>query len=119
MSLRKKDEEWIGHGPFSAAFQAAAELVGKRWVGAVIWAVVHGEHRFGELRKAIPGISDRLLTERLKELVEAGILERREDGSAGPGYHLTPRGAELRRVLIALHDWATAGSSGSSARSRD
>ncbi|HLQ18979.1 MAG TPA: helix-turn-helix domain-containing protein [Tabrizicola sp.] len=107
---RNDKDAWTGHGPFNAAFQAAAELVGKRWVGAVIWAVVYGEHRFGEIRNAIPGISDRLLTERLKELVEAGILERREDEAGGPGYYLTPRGLDLRRVLMALHDWALAGS---------
>jgi DNA-binding HxlR family transcriptional regulator len=106
---RKGDEHgWIGKGPFDAAFQDAAELVGKRWVAAVIWAVVHGRHRFGEIRNAIPGISDRLLTERLKELVECGILCHVEDES-GPGYHLTPRGAALRRVLISLHDWAKSG----------
>lgn len=109
MSKQGDQDGWIGQGPFDAAFQQAAELVGKRWVGAVIWAVVHGRHRFGDIRNAIPGISDRLLTERLRDLLEHDILTRREDPEAGPGYHLTPRGLALRRVLIALHDWAKSG----------
>lgn len=109
MDNARDQNGWIGKGPFDQAFQEAAELVGKRWVAAVIWAVVHGKHRFGEIRNAIPGISDRLLTERLKELLDHGILCHRDDGASGPGYHLTPRGAQLRRVLIALHDWAKSG----------
>ncbi len=106
MVVRREQDGWIGAGPFDAAFQQAAELVGKRWVGAVIWAVVHGKHRFADIRNAIPGISDRLLTERLKELTAQEILVHRQEAEAGPGYYLTPRGLELRRVLIALHDWA-------------
>ena len=106
MDKARAQQDWIGKGPFDAEFQAAAELVGRRWVAAVIWAVVHGRHRFSDIRNAIPGISDRLLTERLKELVECGILCHREEDERGPGYHLTPRGAALRRVLMALHDWA-------------
>jgi DNA-binding HxlR family transcriptional regulator len=106
MDKARDQDGWIGKGPFDAAFQDAAELVGKRWVGAVIWAVVHGKHRFAEIRNAIPGISDRLLAERLKELVDRDILCHRDTGDPVPGYHLTPRGAGLRRVLIALHDWA-------------
>ena len=109
MEKPKPEDGWIGKGPFDAAFQDAAELVGKRWVAAVIWAVVHGRHRFSEIRNAIPGISDRLLTERLNELLTCGILCQREEGEGPKGYHLTPRGLALRRVLIALHDWAKSG----------
>jgi DNA-binding HxlR family transcriptional regulator len=107
MATQTEKGQWIGTGPFDPAFQQAAELVGKRWSAAVIWAIVHGRHRFADIRNAIPGISDRLLAERLKDLLANGILRHQDEGSDVPGYHLTQRGLALRRVLIALHDWAT------------
>jgi DNA-binding HxlR family transcriptional regulator len=97
----------IRGGPFSAAFHKASELVGKRWTGAIIYAVFHGRNRFGEIKAAIPGLSDRLLTERLKELVEAGVL-RKDDAGGGAGYALTEKGLALRSALIALYRWAEA-----------
>jgi DNA-binding HxlR family transcriptional regulator len=102
--------EGLGHGPFSSTFHRASELVGKRWTGAIIFAVLHGKTRFVEIADVIPGISDRLLTERLKELVDAGVLKKRQaaQGEASAGYHLTPKGMALRSVLIALYQWATA-----------
>jgi len=54
-------------------FHRAIELIGRRWSGAIISVMLKGATRFCELRAAIPGISDRLLTERLRELEDAGI----------------------------------------------
>ena len=53
-------------------FHAAIELIGKRWTGAIVSALTEGPLRFGELARAVPGLSDRLLSQRLRELEEAG-----------------------------------------------
>ena len=57
-------------------FHAAIELIGKRWTGAIVSALTEGPLRFGELAKAVPGLSDRLLSQRLRELEDAGVVER-------------------------------------------
>jgi DNA-binding HxlR family transcriptional regulator len=82
--------------------------VGKRWTGAIIYAVFNGKTRFVDIAATVPGLSDRLLTERLRELTEAGILERHaaESAPSRPVYRLTRKGLDLRDVLIALHRWA-------------
>ena len=57
-------------------FHAAIELIGKRWTGAIVCALTERPMRFGELGKAVPGLSDRLLSQRLRELEEEGLVER-------------------------------------------
>lgn len=94
-------------GPFSAVFHDAAELVGRRWTGAILFALAHGIHRFSDLERTIPGLSARLLTERLRELERVNIVERDvQDGGTRSLYRLTAKGDALRPVLIALNHWA-------------
>lgn len=89
-------------------FHAAIELIGKRWTGAIVSSLTEGPLRFGELAKAIPGLSDRLLSQRLRELENEGLVEREVE----PGtpvkvtYSLTPKGAELRPAIHELREWA-------------
>ena len=94
----------------SAPFQRAIELVGKRWTGAVVRALLPRPARFNQLLTGIPGISDRVLTERLRELELEGIVERLVD--PGPpvrvSYRLTSRGRALQPVVQAVDEWATA-----------
>jgi DNA-binding HxlR family transcriptional regulator len=89
-------------------FHRAVELIGKRWTGAVIRVLLSGPHRFNEILAAIPGISDRLLTERLRELEAAELIVRRvESGSpVKVVYEVTCAGAELKAPLDALGHWA-------------
>ena len=99
----------VGGGlDYSADFQRAIELIGKRWTGAVVKALFPGPARFNQLLAGIPGISDRVLTERLRELETEGIVERLVD--PGPpvrvSYRLTGRGQALEPVLSAVADWA-------------
>src|ERR1700738_1011707 len=93
---------------YSAPFQRAIELIGKRWTGAVVRALMPAPARFNQLLMGIPGISDRVLTERLRELETEGIVERLVD--PGPpvrvSYRLTSRGEALEPVLAAVSDWA-------------
>lgn len=90
-------------------FHAAIELIGKRWTGAILSRLTEGSLRFGELARTIPGLSDRLLSRRLRELEEEGLVER----AVEPGtpvkvtYSLTPKGAELRPAIHELKRWAT------------
>jgi DNA-binding HxlR family transcriptional regulator len=96
-------------GPFSAVFHEAAELVGRRWTGAILYALAHGIQRFSELEVAIPGLSARLLTERLRELEGVNVVERvLQEGGTRRSYRLTAKGEALRPVLIALNHWAVA-----------
>ncbi len=89
-------------------FHAAIELVGKRWSGAIVSALTEGPMRFGELAKAVPGLSDRLLSQRLRELEDAGVVER--DVEAGTpvkvSYSLTAKGDDLRPAISELSAWA-------------
>jgi DNA-binding HxlR family transcriptional regulator len=89
-------------------FHRAVELIGKRWTGAIIAVLLSGPRRFNEILAAIPGISDRLLTERLRELeAEELIVRRVEAGSpVKVVYEVTCAGAELKIPLDALGQWA-------------
>jgi DNA-binding HxlR family transcriptional regulator len=97
-----------GFTAFCPEFQTAVEIIGRRWSGAILRALFAGCTRFGEVTTAIPGLSDRLLSERLKELETVGIV-RREVTPATPvrvEYHLTEKGRDLVPVVRALSDWA-------------
>lgn len=89
-------------------FHHAIELIGKRWTGAIVCALTEGPMRYRELGKAIPGLSDRLLSQRLRELEEEGLVERQvEAGSpVRVTYSLTEAGRQLDPVLSGLKSWA-------------
>jgi DNA-binding HxlR family transcriptional regulator len=95
-------------GPFDPSFLAATELIGKRWTAAIVWAIYHGHNRFGDLQHNIPGLSARMLSERLKELEAEDILERNvyAETPVRIEYQLTEKGLALRTVLVALGKWA-------------
>jgi DNA-binding HxlR family transcriptional regulator len=87
----------------------AVELVGKRWTGAIVYVLLQGgAMRFSEIGGAVPQLSDRLLSERMKELEARGIVERQvRDGSpARVEYSLTDMGQELAPALRELREWA-------------
>lgn len=67
-------------GPFSPEFAHASELIGRRWTGAVIWALFHDVRRFSEIADTIPGISRNMLAERLRELERTTQLQVRRVG---------------------------------------
>jgi DNA-binding HxlR family transcriptional regulator len=87
----------------------AVELIGKRWTGAIIAVLLEGgAMRFTEIAQAIPQLSDRLLSERMKELEARHIVERRvsADSPARVEYELTEMGTELAPVLKQLKSWS-------------
>lgn len=83
-------------------------LLGKRWAGMVLSALMQGPLRFNEVKRAVPGVSDRVLTERLAEFAELGLVSRAVS-SGGPvrvQYALTDRGAAIRPAITELTRWA-------------
>jgi DNA-binding HxlR family transcriptional regulator len=95
-------------GPVCEHFQRAAEIVGRRWTPQIVRVLLAGPARYRDLRAAIPAISDHLLSARLKELEEAGLLTRSvdADGPVRVEYALTEAGEALVDVIEALGDWA-------------
>lgn len=95
------------HG-FCPTFQQAVELVGRRWCGAIARELLTGPRRFSELERAIPDISPRLLTQRLRELEEEEIVRRLVE--PGPPvqvrYELTEKGLDLGAAVAELERWA-------------
>ena len=83
------------------------ELVGKRWSGAILSALADGPSRFVELNQGVPGLSDRLLSQRLRELEAEGLVERRVMAGAPVRvtYSLTVKGRELDPALRELGAW--------------
>ena len=95
--------------PCCPHFHEAVELVGKRWTGAILYVLLNdGPLRFSEIAHAVPDLSDRLLSERMKALEARGIVERRVIGTspARVEYELTDQGRELAPALKELKAWA-------------
>jgi DNA-binding HxlR family transcriptional regulator len=90
------------------SFQRAAQLVGQRWVPQIVWVLLDGRRRYSAVRDAIPEISDTLLSERLRELEEAGIVTRTVTPSTPVliEYSLSERGRDLAVVMDGLSTWA-------------
>jgi DNA-binding HxlR family transcriptional regulator len=93
---------------FCAYFHHAVEVIGARWSGAIIRAMLSGITRFSDLTAAIPGLSDRMLSERLKELEAEGIVERCVTPSTPVrvDYRLTEKGRDLAGVIESISLWA-------------
>lgn len=89
-------------------YQRAADLLGRRWNALILKALLPGPRRFTEVTDVIPGLSDRLLSQRMKELEAAGIVTRRvfPDVPVRVEYALTTKGNDLESVLNELQRWA-------------
>ena len=89
-------------------YHRAVELVGKRWTGAILSVLLDGPLRFSEIGQLVPDLSDRLLSERLKELETEGIVERRviDETPVRVEYALTDKGRALEPAVRALKSWA-------------
>jgi len=90
-------------------YHRAVELVGRRWTGAILMVLLQGASRFTDIVHAVPGLSDRLLSERLKELECEGIVTRivHPETPVRIEYQLTEKGHDLSGVAEAITAWAT------------
>ncbi|WP_019547693.1 winged helix-turn-helix transcriptional regulator [Streptomyces sulphureus] len=84
------------------------QLLGKRWTGLILAALMNGPGHFAQLRRAVPGISERMLSDRLTELAGLGLVRRTVE--EGPplrvSYELTDAGRAIRPALVELTKWA-------------
>ena len=89
-------------------FHRAVELIGRRWTGAILSAMLSGASRFTDIVNAVPGLSDRLLSERLKELECEGIVQRvvHPETPVRIEYLLTAKGHDLGAVVEEVRTWA-------------
>ena len=89
-------------------YHRAVELIGRRWTGAIIFVLLRERCRYSDLRAAIPEITDRMLSERLRELEEEGIVERSviPEMPVRVEYALTEKGAALAEAVGAIGAWA-------------
>ena len=95
--------------PCCSLYHRAVELVGKRWTGAILMVLLEGGSlRFSEIKALVPELSDRLLSERMKELEAEGIVERHviDDVPVRVEYCLTDKGHALEPAVRALKSWA-------------
>jgi len=105
MGHNRNHGAWLPYCPYYAA---AGDMLTRRWAPTVLRALVTGPKRFGELAAAIPGMTDKLLSQRLKDLEDEGLVERfLGDGRpARVEYRLTEKGVELGEILLDLNRWA-------------
>lgn len=94
--------------PECPAYHSAIELIGKRWNGVILRHLTQGAARFSELRAAIPGITDTMLTQRLRELEDASIVDRQVVSTRPVDirYALTEVGQTLAPILDAVASWS-------------
>lgn len=106
--MASRDHRYDAPSAFCPVYHHAMELIGKRWTGAILRVLLSGANRFSDVTAAVPGLSDRLLSERLKELEAEGIVVRTVTPSTPVriAYDLTPKGRALNDVIAAVSQWA-------------
>lgn len=106
MARQKEQIERLS--PFCPAYTRAIEIIGRRWTGAIVRSMLAGATRFSDIVAAVPGLSDRLLSERLRELESEGIVQRAVTPSipVRVEYTLTEKGRALASVVRAVANWA-------------
>ena len=89
------------------AVEATLGVIGGRWKGVVLFHLLKGKKRFGELRRTLPNCTQRMLTLQLRELEEDGLVKRTIFAEVPPRveYELTPFGRSLEPVLLGMRDW--------------
>ena len=92
---------------YTCPVEAAIDVIGGKWKAQILWWLQQRTWRFAELRRQMPGITEKMLTQQLRELEADGIVSRRVFAMVPPKveYSLTQYGQSLRRALTAICDW--------------
>jgi DNA-binding HxlR family transcriptional regulator len=100
------DHEEVGE--LCEVYHRAIEMLGRRWTGAILQIMLGGTHRFNDIGARIPGLTDRMLSERLKELEAEGMITRTviPDMPVRVEYRLTEKGAAISPIIEAIGAWA-------------
>ncbi|MBD2254187.1 winged helix-turn-helix transcriptional regulator [Nostoc parmelioides] len=87
--------------------ETTLKVIGGRWKVLIIRELMLGVKRFGELQRALPGITQKMLTQQLREMEDDGIIHRQVYAQIPPKveYSLTPLGESLQPILYAMHEW--------------
>jgi DNA-binding HxlR family transcriptional regulator len=88
---------------YGCPVELSLDVLGGKWKTVILARLKQGPHRYGELRRSIPDLADKVLSQRLRDLEDHGMIERLDDGGA-PCYALTQRGAAMAPALQALYD---------------
>jgi DNA-binding HxlR family transcriptional regulator len=93
--------------PFACGLDAAVDVVGGKWKPMILSALGDAPRRFGELRRRLRGVSEKVLTQQLRELEADGVVRREVHDEVPPRveYALTPLGASLNEALLPLKAW--------------
>ncbi|MFC7544843.1 winged helix-turn-helix transcriptional regulator [Plantactinospora sp. GCM10030261] len=96
-------------GSYICGIDAAMEVIGGKWKGLILWALQERPHRFGELRRELPGVTEKVLSSHLRELEADGIVHREVYAEVPPRveYSLTPLGESLNEALAPLGTWGS------------
>ncbi|MEV6303033.1 helix-turn-helix domain-containing protein [Actinoplanes sp. NPDC051861] len=97
-------------GPYICGIDAAMDVVSGKWKSLILWELAnYGTRRFGELRRGLPGVSEKMLIQHLREMEEDGLLHREVFREVPPRveYSLTDDGRSLNEALRPLGDWGT------------
>ncbi|ATW48862.1 winged helix-turn-helix transcriptional regulator [Streptomyces xantholiticus] len=94
-------------GAYHCGIDAAMDVISGKWKVLILWALAEQAWRFGELRRMLPGVTEKVLASHLRELEADGIVHREEYDEVPPRveYSLTPRGATLNAALEPLGAW--------------
>ncbi|MFE9118290.1 winged helix-turn-helix transcriptional regulator [Streptomyces sp. NPDC007172] len=97
-------------GPYICGIDAALDVVSGKWKGLILWELnTHAVRRFAQLRRGLPGVSEKMLTQHLREMEADGLVHRKVYAEVPPKveYSLTEHGHTLNRALAPLGDWGT------------
>jgi len=91
----------------SCPAEFTADLIGGRWKIVLLWYLLQGVHRFSDLQRAVPGITQKVLTHQLRDMEKRGLLMRTVYAEVPPKveYQLTPLGLTLKPIVDAMHQW--------------
>lgn len=99
-----------GHGPYTCGLDAALDVVGGKWKSLILWALADTPKlRFGELRRGIPGITEKMLIQQLRQMEADGLIHREVYREVPPRveYSVTEFGGSLNEALAPLGDWGS------------
>ena len=108
----------VSRKSYGCPVEFSLDLLGGKWKAVILARLKQQPMRYGELRRAIPDLSDKVLTQRLHGLCDDGLIALAEDGAGVAHYQVTEAGASLGPVLQALYDWGSAQSAAFGARIR-